>query len=109
MENLAEILLDNLNEPVIFVDMDHTITYMNKSAKKRLQGGERLPGTSVFDYYNEKLNQQIIDIFEKMKFGLSGELIENNENHRLFVKCVNDNNNKMIGYFLRYEPPGKRR
>ncbi len=94
---------------MIFVNLDHIITYLNKSAKRHYKEGEKLLGTSIFDCHNENSSRIIIEIFEQMKFGVTEELISNDKKHGMYMRIVKDDSNKMIGYSLRFESPKKRK
>ena len=49
-----ESVLDRLKNPLIFVDTDHVIRYVNKAAKQDCDQGEILVGSSILNCHNEK-------------------------------------------------------
>jgi len=104
MLDVKELILDNFKEPIVYMDMDHIVAYMNKSALKVFKEGERLVGRSIFDSYDEEVGRTIIDVFEKLKYGLTEEAIPLNEKKRMFMRVVRGDENQMIGYYLRLDP-----
>jgi DUF438 domain-containing protein len=100
-------LLDSMKHPVLFVDTDHIIRYMNRTAVVHYakDGGEKLIGTSVLDCHNEQSRAMIHEIFAAMREGLEERMITDNEKHRIYMRAVRDGDGKLLGYFERYEPP----
>ncbi|MBC8403240.1 MAG: PAS domain-containing protein [Candidatus Marinimicrobia bacterium] len=101
--NIYFYLLDSLIDPVLFVDTDHIIRYLNKAAKHHYSEGAALLNCSIMDCHNATSVDQILAIFSKMKAGLEEEMITDNEEQRIFMRAVRDNDNRLIGYYERYE------
>ena len=100
-----EHLLDSLKEPYLFVDTDHVIRYLNRSALAHYEQGPALIGTSIFDCHNAESNAVIREVFAAMQAGEEERLITDNEKHRIYMRAVRDENGELIGYYERYEPP----
>lgn len=102
-------IVEDMKNPVCFVNVDHIITYMNKSAIKRYahRGGENLIGKSLFNCHNEnskKLTLEYIDRFLKDD-NLTEIYMGYNEKHKEnnYIIAVRDENKKLIGYYERHE------
>ena len=102
---LMELLLDSMKDPVVFADNDHIIRYMNSAATKRFKDGETLIGRSIFSCHNDESVKIISGIHEQIKIGLEEKLITDNEKHRAYMRAVRDRDGNLIGYYERYEPP----
>lgn len=106
-ENSLRLILDALPFPVVFVDADHIIRFLNKRAKFHYyeeRGYRDLVGASIFDCHNEKSKERIIAIVEKLKnHGRESFLAINEKNERVFVTPVRDDEGQFIGYFERFE------
>ena len=105
--SLMAVLLDSLKDPLVFVDTDHIIQYMNKAAIADFEEGAALIGRSVLDCHNENSQRQIIEILALMRAGEEERLITDNEKQRLFMRAVRDADGRLLGYYERYEPPAK--
>jgi DUF438 domain-containing protein len=105
---MLEAILDAIPYPTVFVDTDHIIRYLNKSARYHYyqeRGYKELLGTSIFDChrkepsrdkirsYTEKLKNQSEDIF----------LGVNARNLRVYMNPVRDSEGNLVGYFERFE------
>lgn len=106
---LLNAILDSMKHPVLYVDTDHMIRYMNKPARLHYakDGGEKLLGTSIFDCHNEQSNAMIREIFAEMIEGLEERIITDNEKYRIYMRAIRDGGGKLLGYYERYEPPVK--
>ena len=78
-KEILESILDAYSYEIVFVDRQHIVRYMNKTAKERY--GERAGEDEMFETYNTK----------------TGE--------REFFVPVRDSNKHVIGYFERHEMP----
>jgi DUF438 domain-containing protein len=96
-------LLDNLKDPFLFVDTDHTICYMNKVAIKHYKDGDALLGRSIFDCHNAQSNQIIRDVFEALQAGETERLISENQQRQIYMRAVRDLEGTLLGYYERYE------
>ena len=107
-DNIHSILLNSLKNPYVFVDTEHIIRYMNSAAIARYNVGKSLIGRSIFSCHNIASRDMILEIFEKMKSGLTEEIITDNDKHRIYMRAIRDERENLIGYYERFEPPVKR-
>ena len=104
-KDLLTAILDSLKDPIVFVDTNHVIQYMNEPAKKHYEQGENLLGQSIFDCHNENSNHTIRDVFSAMQQGETERMITDNEKHRIYMRAIRDKSGNLLGYYERYEPP----
>ncbi len=105
-EVLYKNLLNSLRNPIVFTDCEHIIRYMNKAAIEHYKEGESLIGQSIFNCHNGESNAIIRNVYEKMLHDdLEERLITDNSRHRIYMRAVRDENNQLMGYYERYEPP----
>jgi DUF438 domain-containing protein len=101
------LILDALPFPIVFVDADHTIQFLNRRARFHYyeeRGYRDLLGASIFTCHNEKSKERIIGIVEKFKnHGREMFLAVNEKNERVYVTPVRDDGGEFIGYFERFE------
>jgi DUF438 domain-containing protein len=106
-KNTLRLILDALPFPVVFVDADNTIRFLNRRAKFHYyeeRGYRDLIGISIFACHNEKSKERIISIIEKLKnHGREMFLAVNEKNERIYVTPVRDDEGEFIGYFERFE------
>lgn len=106
-EKIQNYILDSIPYPIVFVDCEHIIRYINKAAKYHYyseRGYKDLIGKSLFNCHNQNSKEKILAAFEKLKnhgndifIGIS---IKNN---RLYMNAVRDENGELIGYYERME------
>ena len=99
-------LLDSLSEPVLFVDNQHVIRYLNPAAANHYRGGYALLGRSIFDCHGAAANAVIREIHAAMLGGLEERKIIDNAKHVVFMRAVRDPQGQLLGYYERYERPG---
>jgi DUF438 domain-containing protein len=99
-------ILDSLKDPVMFVDTDHVIRYMNKAAILHFDDGEALIGRSLLDCHNERSCAVIKDTLDALRGGEEERLISDTKEHRIYMRGVRDTAGEVIGYYERYAPPG---
>jgi PAS domain-containing protein len=104
-DTVMSAILESLRDPLVFVDMSHTIRYMNRAAIAHYSEGESLLGTSLLDCHNTQSQKMIIEIMEAMREGLEERLITDNETQRIYMRAVRDTDGRLLGYYERYEPP----
>jgi len=106
-ENTLRLIIDALPFPVVFVDVSHTIRFLNKKAKYHYyqeRGYGDLIGKSIFDCHHEKSREKIAKPFEALKnHGREVFLGVNGENDRVYMTPVRDGRGELIGYFERFE------
>jgi nitrogen-specific signal transduction histidine kinase len=98
-------LLDSWNKPVVLVDTNHTIVYMNAPARVSFAKWGEIVGKSIFHCHNEQSSRIIRDVFEKLEKGQDEVLIADNERHRVYMRAVRDRDGRLVGYYERYDPP----
>ena len=107
-EQITSYIVDAIPYPVVFVDCDHIIRYMNKAAKYHYyeeRGYRDLIGKSLFDCHQEERSKEhIIAAVEKLKKHANEVfLMVGVKNQRIYINPVRDENGELIGYFARYE------
>ncbi|HEY3275994.1 MAG TPA: PAS domain-containing protein [Syntrophorhabdaceae bacterium] len=100
-------ILDAMPFPVVFVDTDHMIRFMNRRAEYHYyqeRGFRNLIGTSIFECHNDTSKERILQIVEKLRnHGRELLLAVNEKNERVYVTPVRDGKGEFIGYFERFE------
>lgn len=109
MENelIMSYILDSIPYPILFVDCEHIIRYLNKTAKHHYyteRGYRDLIGKSLFECHNDQSKEKILAAYEKIKnhgneifIGLSVK------NQRIYINPVRNENGELVGYFERFE------
>lgn len=109
MEITKEILssiLDAYVYEIVFVDREHIVRYMNKTAMQRY--GDRVQiGNSLFNCHNENSKIKIEEFLKRADAGEEEmfELLNDKTGEREFFVPVRDKLGKVIGYFERHEMP----
>lgn len=109
MEITKEILLNILDAyayEIVFVDRNHIVQYMNKTAKQRY--GDRVQiGRSLFHCHNENSKTKIEALLKRADAGENEmfELYNGKTGEREFFVPVRDSEGIVIGYFERHEMP----
>jgi DUF438 domain-containing protein len=107
-EEMLSYILDSYPYPIVFVDCDHIIQYMNKRAEYHYykeRGYQNLVGKSVFECHQDQKSVEMIkSMVEKLKCHGNEVLLKVNvRNERVYLVPVRDKNGVMIGYFERFE------
>jgi len=104
---IYEAILDSMDSPILFVDNDHIIRYLNKQAQVRFYdklGYRDLIGKSIFDCHQPASNEGIKDIYGRFLAGENEIFIQMiNNRTKLTAIAVRDQNGKLLGYYERYE------
>ena len=100
-------ILDSFPYPIVFVDCNHSIQYLNYAAKEfyyHKRGYGNLEGKSLFDCHNDLSREKIEIAIEKLK-NHSDEIYigVNVRNQRYYLNPVRDENGELLGYFERFE------
>ena len=109
MEITKDILLSILDAyayEIIFVDRNHIVRYMNKTAKTRY--GDRVKiGNSLFNCHNENTKGKIEEFLKRADDGEEEmfQVLNGKTGEREFFVPVRDKENKVIFYFERHEMP----
>lgn len=105
--SLESYILDSLPYPVVFVDTEHIIRYLNREARYRyyeVRGYRDLIGKSLFDCHKDVSREMILKAVESLKHhGNEIFLKVSARNERIYINPVRDENGELIGYFERYE------
>lgn len=103
-EEVLKAILDSYPYEVVFVDLNHTVQYMNAAAKRRYPGRVRI-GQSLFNCHNEGSKGKIEKFLERAENGEDEmfEVYNTKTGEREFFTPVRDNSGKVIGYFERHE------
>ena len=106
-EKMLEYILDAYQYPIVFVDCDHKIRYMNKMAEHHYyseRGYRNLLGKSIFECHNSQSEEKIRQAIEKLKnHGNEIFLGISVKNQRIYINPVRDENGELVGYFERFE------
>ncbi len=96
-------ILDAYAYEIVFVDRDHIVRYMNKTAKERY--GERVQiGQSLFNCHNENSRKKIEEFLKRADQGedeMFETLNQKTGEREFFVPVRVDG--QVIGYFERHE------
>ena len=100
MENIFKGILNALDFSIVFVNITHIITFMNKTAIEHYkdQGGENLVGKSIFSCHNENSKMLILEGLKQLQRGLDKVLLLENEEIKEYMLAVRDNST-LLGYF----------
>lgn len=109
MEMTKEVLLSILDAyayEIVFVDRNHIVRYLNKTARKRY-GDRVIIGNSLFNCHNEGTKGKIEEFLRRADAGEDEmfEVLNGKTGEREFFVPVRDANNNVIGYFERHEVP----
>ncbi|MBR2811091.1 MAG: PAS domain-containing protein [Solobacterium sp.] len=105
-QEVLEGILDAYPYEVVFVDLTHTVRYMNAAAKRRYEGRVFI-GSSLFNCHNERAKVKIEAFLERAENG-EGEMFElynGKTGEREFFTPVRNQAGEVIGYFERHETP----
>ncbi len=100
-------IVDALPYPVVFVDAENIIRFMNKAARFHYheeRGYAELIGRSILDCHNESSRKKILAAVEKLKnHGNEIFLGVSVKNQRIYMTPVRDEGGNFMGYFERFE------
>lgn len=101
-------ILESITHPIVFVDNQHIIRYVNKAAKEKYgkKGHLNLVGTSILQYHNERSRKIILDTYEMLENSEEDEklLVMKSAGQKILIRAVRDASGKLIGYYERFEP-----
>ena len=104
---IYEALLDTVDSPIVFVDNDHVIRFLNKPAKVRYyekRGYSDLVGQSLFGCHNAESEKQVKQIHGKLLAGENEVFLKvSDDNKKITVVAVRDGAGKLLGYYERFE------
>ena len=101
-------ILDSYPYPIVFVDNDYIIRYLNRYAQDHYyqeRGYRDLIGKSLFDCHDREVSRERIKAaYEKMKSdGKEVFIGVNARNQRYYMQGVRDEKGNLIGFFERFE------
>lgn len=101
-------ILDSYPYPIVFVDNDYIIRYLNRYAQYHYyqeRGYRDLIGKSLFDCHDRETSRERIKVaYEKMKSdGKEVFIGVNARNQRYYMQRVRDEEGNLIGFFERFE------
>jgi len=102
---MLNLILDSWNKPIVFVDADHMIRYMNKTAKRHYSKWGNVIGKSIYDCHNQSSKEIMVSAFNDLRGGEREVLIVDSKKHRVYMRGVKDEEGRLIGYCERYDPP----
>ena len=105
-KEILESILDAYSYEIVFVDRQHIVRYMNKTAKERY--GNRVQiNQSLFNCHNENYRVKIEEFLKRADAG-ENEMFETyntKTGEREFFVPVRNYDQQVIGYFERHEMP----
>ena len=105
-KEIYEALLNTLQSPVVFVDNDHIIRYLNRAAQVRYyeqRGFSDLVGKSLFDCHNNNSELRMKQIHARLMDGEDRVLLKNNDTETITVVAVRDHERRLLGYYEYFE------
>ncbi|MEG6586772.1 PAS domain-containing protein [Dendrosporobacter sp. 1207_IL3150] len=106
-EKMLAYILDAYPYPIVYVDSNHIIRYMNKAAEYHYyseRGYRELIGRSIFECHNSQSEVKIHEAVEKLKkHGNEIYLGVSVKNQRIYINPVRNEAGELIGYFERFE------
>ena len=101
--DICPAVLDSLLTPVVFVDSQHYIRYLNSAGKKQYSKYGNILGKSIFDCHNPGSTQKIKDLYLQLLSGAEEVIYSEKENVRIYMRAVRDGSGNLLGYYERYE------
>ena len=109
MEELYKSILEQDAAPIVACAMDHTIVYMNPSAKERYskRGGETLLGKKLTDCHNAESNALIERVLAWFRADRSHNRVftfrNEKENKDVYMIALRAPSGELIGYYEKHE------
>lgn len=105
---ICSAIVESLPYPVVFVDLDNVIRYVNRAARYHYyeeRGHAKLVGKSLFDcHFNPASKEQIEAIVERFRQDAKEFLLKvDDRNYRVYICPVKTRAGELIGYFERFE------
>lgn len=107
-QDTYQAILDSVKNPIVFVDNDHIIRYLNRSAKVRYyekRGYSDLIGKSILDCHNSTSAKQITEAHQRLQKGENEVYLEPDKNQEkvTVIVGVRDVGGILLGYYARSE------
>lgn len=109
LNEMIKSVLEQDRASIVLCDLNHTIVYMNPSAKMRYEkrGGAALVGKSLLDCHNEKSCEMIKKIVSWFAESPANNMIytyrNEKENKDVYMVALRDNTGNLIGYYEKHE------
>ena len=109
MEELYKSILEQDEAPIVVCAVDHTIVYMNPSAKERYanRGGEALLGKKLTDCHNAASNAAIERVLAWFRADKSHNRVftsrNDKENKDVYMIALRAPSGELIGYYEKHE------
>jgi PAS domain S-box-containing protein len=94
-------ILESLETPVVFVDTNHQIQYVNPSGRKQYARYGEIQGKSIFECHTDKSRQKIEKIFAQLQAGAEEVLYSDKPPKKYYMRAVRDGNRRLLGYYER--------
>jgi PAS domain S-box-containing protein len=101
-----EAILDSMSSPIVFVDNNHIIRYLNKAARIRYyekRGYSDLIGRSLLDCHNPASQEAIRRLHERLLAGEDEIPLEAIRDQKITVVGVRAADGRLLGYHERFE------
>ena len=107
-EFICKAIVDGIPYPVVFVDVQHIIRYMNRAAVYHYcteRGQPDLVGKSIFDcHFNPASREHIERVVEGFKHDAKEVYLKvNDRNLRIYITPVRAEGGELLGYYERFE------
>ena len=105
---IYQAILDSIKHPVVFVDNDHIVRYLNRAAKVRYyekRGYADLIGKSIFDCHNPTSVNHIKQTHKRLQDGEDEVRLRLNKDQKkvTVVVGVRGDDGRLFGYYERFE------
>ena len=109
LDKMIKSVLEQDRASVVLCDLEHTIVFMNRAAKRRYEkrGGEKLVGESLLNCHNEKSCEIIKKVVEWFEDDKGNNMIytyrNEKENKDVYMVALRDGEGNLIGYYEKHE------
>jgi len=102
-----EAIIDTISSPIVFVDNDHVIRYLNKAARVRYyekRGYSDMIGRSLFDCHNPTSREAIKSLHERLLAGENEIFLKVNKyQEKVTLVGVRSTDGQLVGYYEWFE------
>ena len=102
-----EAILDSVNYPIVFVDNDHIIRYLNKRARMLYyeeSGHSDLIGKPLLDCHSPATQDKIKEFHARLQQGEDEIPLESSEGQqKITVMAVRNSRGELLGFYERFE------
>lgn len=100
-KNIFKYIVDNADTPVVVIDLDYTIIYMNKSAAASYSRGKDMIGKNIELFMSEETRSKIIMTVEWFKEDKKNNSIfayhDKKSNCDIYMIAIRDNDGELVG------------